>query len=48
MISAHAEAARNTRSAADAESETDMKIKLDWVIDAIETADDAYPYFYDT
>lgn len=44
MNSAHAEAARNTRSAADAEREADMKIKPDQVIDAIETADDAYTY----
>lgn len=48
MNSVHAEAARNTKSAADAESEADMRIKLDQVIDAIETADDAYTYFYDT
>jgi hypothetical protein len=37
MNSAHAEAARNTRSAADAESETDIKIKPTQVIDTIET-----------
>ena len=47
MIPVPAEAERNTRNAAENEVQA-MTIRLEIVLDAIETADDAFTYFYDT
>ena len=47
MIPVPAEAERNTRNAAEDEVQS-VKIKLEIVLDAIQTADDAFTYFYDT